>query len=279
MSTFTLRRTPWLLLALVGIVGLITSGTPASPTPVQAHSRDGTSYRAIVRDGQLVRNVTGPVTSAVQGVAASPVDSFSWSGEGVESVRGRIEVDVDPVDNSGRIKATWRDRNGQWKLEQTAFAPPPHPTGLQVGSSANDTVLVADDPITTNVYLHGDTTAAGPVLPTAFNLLTTWGPAELTLNGKPFVNPFDGPTPNWVAHVMVTEGVRDDNRQVTANDGRELYNPMLAGAGDTDREDLEVHLVWHDAPGPEVEGNFPPPLSFFYHLQFEDVDLDVRQRS
>lgn len=52
----------------------------------------------------------------------------------------------------------------------------------------------------------------------------------------------------------------------------------LAGAGDTDGDDLEVHLVFHDAPGPVVEGNFPPPLSFFYHLQFEDVDLAINHR-
>jgi hypothetical protein len=52
-----------------------------------------------------------------------------------------------------------------------------------------------------NVYLHGDTTAGGPVLPTVFNLLTTWGPAEITLNGQPFENTLDG-TPLWPGHTI-----------------------------------------------------------------------------
>ena len=45
---------------------------------------------------------------------------------------------------------------------------------------------------------------------------------------------------------------------------------------DDARFDLEVHLVFHDAPGPIAAGNFPPGFSFFYHLQFEDVKLEVK---
>ena len=44
-----------------------------------------------------------------------------------------------------------------------------------------------------NVYLHGDTTTGGPLLPTILNYVATWGPAEVTLNGESFENPYDGP--------------------------------------------------------------------------------------
>lgn len=115
----------------------------------------------------------------------------------------------------------------------------------------------------------------GRFSPTVFNILTTWGPAEVTLDRNPFNNPFDGPAPLWAAHTMTTVGARGDDGTVTANDGDNTYNPMLSNSGDVDNDDLEVHLVFHDAPGPMV-GNFPPPFSFFYHLTFEDVEVEIK---
>lgn len=136
-----------------------------------------------------------------------------------------------------------------------------------------------DDAITTDVSLHGDTTAGGPVLPTLFNDLATWGPADVKLNGEPFVNPYDGPAPRWATHTMTSIGTRLPDGTVTANSGAEIYNPQLSGQGDTQPDDREVHLVFHDAPGPDtVEGNFPPDFSFFYHLIFEDVRITIDAR-
>ena len=65
------------------------------------------------------------------------------------------------------------------------------------------------------------------MLPTLFNLLATWGPGELTLNGKAFENPFtedNGPEPLWVVHTMTTAGVRNDAGEVRMADGS-IYNP------------------------------------------------------
>lgn len=119
--------------------------------------------------------------------------------------------------------------------------------------------------------------AVGPVLPTLFNDLATWGPATVKLNGKPFVNPYDGPAPQWAAHTMTSIGARLPDGTVTANDGADVYNPQLADRSDTQPGDREVHVDFHDAPGPGmVERNFPPPFSFFYHVTFEDVSVQVR---
>jgi len=113
------------------------------------------------------------------------------------------------------------------------------------------------------------------VLPTVFNLLATWGPAEVTLNGEPFQNPFDGPAPLWAAHTMTTVGVRNPDGTVRTING-DIFNGMLDPAnGAVDDDDLEFHLVFHDAPGP-MTTNFPPPLSFFYHLTLEDVKIEIK---
>jgi len=237
-------------------------------------------YELKAYNGSLNREIQGEPTDLLNGVVAAPVDSFNWDGEGQHPVwDAKVELEIDPASNTGSIKAEWTDLNGTWTFEQTAFGPagviPHHPTGLRV-TSALETALIHDDPVSTNVYLHGDTTAGGPVLPTVFNYIATWGPAEVTLDGEPFPNIYDGPTPAWVAHTMTTEGVRNLDGTVTVNGG-EIYNPSLQNqTGDIDPNDLEFHLVFHDAPGPEMTDNFPPPLSFFYHLTFEDVQLEIK---
>jgi hypothetical protein len=234
------------------------------------------TYKVIARKARLNRLVTGEVTNYVDGVPAEPVDSFVHDGEGSEPILGTARFEIDPVNNTGKIMARWRDEHGVWTFIQTAFSPPDHPSGLRVGPGAGDTTLVTGDPVPIDVYLHGDTTAGGPVLPTLFNLLATWGPAEVTLNGKPFENPFDGPAPLWVAHTMTSVGARNSDGQVLKSDGETIFEPGPAAAdGYVDYDDLEFHLVFHDAPGPMTD-NFPPPLSFFYHLTFEDVKLSVK---
>lgn len=246
--------------------------------PTQATAREASQMEYKIKAGNatLNRKVMGEVVTEVNGVPASPVHSFVWDGDGVTPIKAKAQVKINPVTNSGEITAEWKDENGEWTFKQTAFAPPPHSTGLRVGPSASSTELVMDDPVTTNVYLHGNTTAGGPVLPTDFNLLATWGPAEVTLNGQPFNNPFDGPAPLWAAHTMTTVGVRNSADGTVRTTNGDIFNPMEAANGAVDNDDLEFHLVFHEAPGPIVAGNFPPPHAFFYHLTFEDVKIDIK---
>ncbi len=245
--------------------------------PALSHDTDEGKliYEIKASNPQLNRRVTGPVVAWVDGVPAEPVDSFVWDGSGVTPVKGHARLVVDAVNNTGEIWAEWEDENGYWTYHQTTFAPPEHPTGLRIGPSASSTELVIGDPVTNNVYLHGDTGAAGPVVPTVFNHLATWGPAEVTHNGLPFDNPFDGPVPFWIGHTMTTEGVRGPDRTVRNIDGS-IYSPATASQGLVDHDDVEFHLVFHDMPGP-MTANFPPPASFFYHLTFEKVKIKVIQ--
>ena len=261
----------FLVLFSVLAVGIALFGTGAAT----AKKSGGITYKLKAKNAFLIRDVTGPVTDDVDGVPAAPVDSFLWDGQGITPIKGSVKLEIDPVSNTGEIKAKWEDENGKWEYKQTVFASPSHPTGLVVGPGAGDTELIPSDPVTTNVYLHGDTTAGGPVLPTVFNLLATWGPAEVTLNGKPFENPYDGPTPLWAGHSMITVGVRNENGEVLTTGG-DIFSMAQAGDGVTYDDQLVFHLVFHDAPGPDMTDNVPPPLSFFYHVTFQDVKLDIQ---
>ena len=260
-----------LLAMLIASFGLAMQTSEAAARPDRS-----LTYDISARNGLLMREVTGEVTAELNGVPAEPVDSFVHDENGVTAIQnGFVQVDIDPVTNTGTIFARWRDENGNWTFRQSAFIPPNHPTGLKIGPSASSTELIVDDPVTTNVYLHGDTTAGGPVLPTVFNFLATWGPAEVTLNGQPFENPYDGPTPLWVAHTMTTVGVRNDDGQVLTADGSQIFNPMNPDDGLVYDDKIEFHLVFHEAPGPEATDNFPPPHDFFYHLTFQDVEISI----
>jgi hypothetical protein len=217
----------------------------------------------------------GPVSDSINGVPVAPVDSFDWSGTNIKKIQGKAKFEIDPVNNSGKINAEWTDEYGDWTYQQTMFAPPHHPTGVRMGASTASITTITGDPITTNVYLHGDTGAGGPVIPTLFNLLSTWGPSKVTLNGMAFDNPYDGPAPMWAGHTMLAEGVRDAGGAVHTESG-DIYAMHKNSEGLTYPNDLVFHLVFHDAPGPEMTANIPPPLSFFYHLTFTKVKLKIK---
>jgi len=250
-----------------------TANAAASP---DEHQRATRTYISVKASGaKLIRRVMGPIANSINGVPAEPVDSFDWAGKEIISIKGHAKVEIDPVANTGSIMAEWEDEYGHWTYKQMMFMPPPHPTGVRMGPSMGSVTTIEGDPVTTNVYLHGDTTAGGPVIPTVFNLLSTWGPAKVTLNGEPFDNPFDGPAPMWAGHTMVSEGVRDANGVVSTTSG-EIFNMMKKSEGIVYPDDLVFHLVFHDAPGPEMTANVPPPLSFFYHVSFSKVKFKVK---
>jgi hypothetical protein len=233
-------------------------------------------YRVTASKPRLNRRLMGPPERFVAGVPAEPVDSMCWNGEGSVPIEGTFVAEVTPGSSLGHIFARWTDENGRWTYDQTMFFHPDHhASGVRLGSSVTGIDTIINEGIAYNVYLHGDTAAGMPVLPTIFTYLATWGPAVVTRNGRAFENIFEIPAPRWLGHVMVTEGVRRPDGTVrTLFD--EIYNPSQAALGAVERGDIEVHLAFHDDLSPQT-GNIPPPFSFFYHLLFEDVRIEILQ--
>lgn len=231
-------------------------------------------YEVVATAPRLNRQVMGPVLSFIQGVPAEPVDSFTYDGVGSVAIEGRIRIVVDPVAEVGVVEASWNDHNGEWSLLQTRFIHPDHLSGVRLGSSASVLETIVNEGIVHNIYLHGDTGAALPILPTLFNHMAAWGPVDILLDGEPFENPYEFPAPQWKGHIMVTEGVRRTDGTVRTING-EIYDPMMTpDQGAAEEGDLEVHLTWHDEHFPATT-NFPPIYSFFYHLVFEDVSIRI----
>ena len=277
------RQFPFAVLVAVTlfVVGTIMAG-PASRTrpdhepPTGNDTRVELTYRVTAGDPRLNRRLMGPVRRDVQGVPAEPVDSFVWNGEGSTPIKGSLIMEVQPMTNTGFILAEWTDRNGDWTFKQVRFLHPDHhPSGVRIGSSVNWVDSVLNEGISHNVYLHGDTASGPPMMPTVFTNLATWGPASVTLNGEPFDNPFEIPAPLWGGHVMVTEGTRRPDGTIRTLSG-EIYDPSRAAEGALEPGDLEVHLTFHDDLFPRTS-SLPPVYSFFYHILFEEVRIEIVQ--
>ena len=248
----------------------------ALPDPLRdrVDSQVGLRYRIIASKPRLNRRMMGPVRRWVGRVPAEPVDSFCWNGEGSVPIEGRMIIDVQPMRNTGSITAEWVDENGRWSWTQKRFLHPDHhASGVRIGSSVSRIDTVINEPIVHNVYLHGDTASGQPVLPTVFTYLAAWGPGDATLDGQRFENPFEIPAPQWLGHVMVTEGARRADGSVRTLSG-EVYNPSKGAEGAVEVGDIEAHLTFHDDVFPRTN-NVPPLFSFFYHLVFEDVQIEI----
>ena len=232
-------------------------------------------YQVIARAPRLNRKLIGEVTESVQGVPAQPVDSMVYDGDGSVPIEGLAIMEIDPTNGRGMIRARWTDRNGDWTLVQTYFHHPEHLSGVRIGPSRGEVRELLNLGTVPNVYLHGDTRAGAPILPTVFSYLATWGFCEVTLSGEPFENPYGLPGPDrWHLHGMLTEGVRGEDGTVRA-EGGEIYDPTRhKNKGQVDPDDLELHLEFQDERFPLTE-NKPPLFAFQYHLVFEDVVIRI----
>jgi len=191
-------------------------------------------------------------------------DAFSYDGTGHKEITGNIQVDLDPIANTGSITAQWTDPQGNdWTYTQTKFG---GGNEMYIGETVDGvTQTVLDsDPIAINHFEHG-TTGAGPTIePTLFVYLASWGPAEVTKNGES-QGTFEG-------HMMVTEGARNqDTDKVVQSDGTTPYSPMSPGNSMVNHNTAQLHLVYHSMPG-EMTANFPPPFETFNHLMFYGLD-------
>ena len=112
-----------------------------------------------------------------------------WSGEGSVPIEGTFVMVVNVEDEAGFVQAEWTDRNGEWVYQQQEFIHPEHLSGVRIGRSRDDVQTEINYGVINNVYLHGDTAAGMPVLPTLFTHVAAWGPALVARNGELFLNP------------------------------------------------------------------------------------------
>lgn len=267
------------LLAVLGAISPSAGQLPRAARPPRDErpvvQRVNPRYQVVAGAPRLMHRVTGPVTSAIRGVPAEPVDSMCYDGSCHHEIAGQAILEVDIVHQRGMLRVWWEDSAGRWELRQKVFHHPHHTSGVRMGSAVDEVDELINLAITQNVYLNGDTGAGTPVQPTVFTYLATWGLYEVTLDGERFPNPFGWPGPElWHGHAFVTEGVHDDHGAIRNVDGA-IYDPARDGSrGRTYPDDLELHLAFHDERFP-LTANVPALYAFEYHMVFEEVELRV----
>ena len=214
-----------------------------------------------------VTHVIGTNTYVIDGITPKGGhDAFSYDGSGHKKTSGQIEVDLDPITNTGSILAEWVDEDGNnMKLVQTQFG---GGNEMYIGETINGVTQTTldSDPIAINHFEHG-TTGAGPTIePTLFVYLASWGPAEVFKNGVS-----EG---TFETHMMITDGARDvQSGKIFQSDGTTPYSPMSPSNSAVNHNTAQIHLVYHTAPAPEMTANFPPPFDVFEHTMFYDIDV------
>ena len=165
---------------------------------------------------------------------------FCYDGSCIIRGKGKIDVNLNPEQNTGGIVATFSGADGDWKIIAKKFKM-----------------------IKTDVNLHGatggdvDPKMSPPVLPQVWAYVATWGPAKVFHNGK---LAWMGP-----AHLMVTDEVRDPKTGKV-----DFKGPMKAKeypGSVFNKHGMQIHFIAH--PNEKPTQGYLPPFTKFVHLMYD----------
>ncbi|MEE9284074.1 MAG: hypothetical protein V3U49_08395 [Nitrososphaerales archaeon] len=178
--------------------------------------------------------------------------NFVYDGTGYRPTTGFITIDVDDVDNSGIVVATW-DATDYYGMSGTFTA---------IWTDFFGDADFMNGGIATGGTLHGASGHEAPVLPEVRSYVSGWGSADVYLDGEMIYD-------DIVAHFMVTDETRDPITHAVYNADRSgFFSPMNPGDGSTFKDRILTHLVLH-TDVQDVE-NFPP-FTVFMHINFENT--------
>ena len=171
----------------------------------------------------------------------SPWDHLDYAGKRLQSVQGKIAIEVNERTNTGQVIAEFQEGSDQYRIVFDRFmAAQPF----------------QDGGIATRVYEHGDSGNGDPLYPKTWLYLAGWGKADVLKNGEVLYK-------DYSAHFMVMERSRDpETHQVRYPTKRELPG------GETDPAGMEIDL-WVRSKEQDPK-NFPP-FETFVHLYWEEV--------
>ncbi|OLB58984.1 MAG: hypothetical protein AUH96_14975 [Nitrospirae bacterium 13_2_20CM_2_61_4] len=170
-----------------------------------------------------------------------PWDHLDYAGKRLNSVSGRISIEVDERANTGLVLVEFVEGADRYRIVFDRFA---------------GTVPYQDGGIATRVYEHGDSGNGDPLYPKTWLYLAGWGKADVFKNGDLLLK-------DYAAHFMVMERSRDPK----THEVRYPVKRSLPG-GETDPAGMEIDL-WVRSKDQNTK-NFPP-FETFIHLYWEEV--------
>jgi hypothetical protein len=185
-------------------------------------------------------------------------DNFNYDGSKVVPIDGTATVELNAKENTGLMEVSFTGTITPEKGKTYAG------DIRVVYDEFDDGSEFWEGGIADFVWLHGDTGQEAPVMPKIRAYLSTWGPADIYVDGELIYE-------NLVGHMMYTEGSRDKETFAIYNEsGSGYYSPKDPSNGSIAHPDeTEIHFVAHTVD-PD-EGNFPPH-TVWLHLNFRDVE-------
>jgi len=113
----------------------------------------------------------------------APWDHLDYAGKHLNSVEGRIDINVNEVDNKGLIVAEFSEGKDRYRIVLDRFAAK---------------APYQDGGIATRIYEHGDSGNGDPLYPKTWLYLAGWGTASVSKNDQILFN-------DYAAHFMVME--------------------------------------------------------------------------
>ena len=169
-------------------------------------------------------------------------DPPGWDHMGNEATRlfqveGKIEINVDEIQNTGTFAATLELPEGQYEVEMERF---------------HEFSPCQDGGIAAFIFEHGDSGCGDSNWPKSLLYLAGWGYGRATLNGEPLYQDYE-------IHFMVTQGMRD--RQSLKVQYPLLDKKSAAGAVDPAAQQLDFFIR-----SPETDGRNNPTREVFDHF-------------
>ncbi len=234
--------------SILGVLLLaLTAGTSAGEEPKQFGTPKGDEGTRIFKadehpfySGQF--RLAGQQTFLIGSMQdVSPWDHMDYAGRHLQSVSGRIEINIDERANTGVVTAEFTEGKDHYRILFNRFA----------GAAPYQ-----DGGIATRVYEHGDSGNGDPLYPKTWLYLAGWGKADVFKNDRPLYK-------DYSAHFMIMERSRDAKTH-------EVHYPTkrLLPGGETDPAGMEIDL-WVRSKESNQK-NFPP-FETFIHLLWEEV--------
>ena len=164
-------------------------------------------------------------------------DHIGNDAANVHAIGGRVDIDVNEIDNTGRFAATLQVPQGELVIEMDRF---------------NEFSPCQDGGIVAYIYEHGDSGCGDSNWPKTLLYVAGWGFGHATLNGTTLYDEYQ-------IHFMVTQGIRD--RETLEVDYPLLNKSSAAGAVNPASIQLDFFIR-----SPEVDGRNNPTRVVFDHF-------------
>jgi len=236
------RGSLWIVLAL-SLTAVTSMGEELKPFGTPKGDEGIRIFKATEHpfySGQF--HLAGKHTTLVGNVQeVSPWDHMDYAGRRLQSVSGRIEINVDERANTGIVTAEFTEGKDHYRIVFSRFA----------GKAPYQ-----DGGIATRVYEHGDSGNGDPLYPKTWLYLAGWGKADVFKNEQVLYK-------DYSAHFMVMERSRDPKTHAV-----HYPEKRTLPGGETDPAGMEIDLwVRSKESNPK---NFPP-FDVFLHLYWDEV--------